>query len=393
MPRPLAFLPRVGAVAGAAVLALALVPGSATALPQAPVGSDSLGSAGSAGSLGSLGSLGGGGIRLVDSVTVPNGARFQGTEIGGLSGIDYDPAQDRYVVISDDKGSGGPTRAYTLELPLAGGKLGAPRFETLVELMDSGGPYPPGSTDTESVRWLPGGGLAYTSEGAGPGGRTPFVREATAAGALQQDLALPAAYYPAAGSGLRSNFGFEGMTLSPDRTRVTVISENALVQDGPAAAPGVPSPSRLLTLDRATGANLGEHVYAADPMQTFGGLVLGPSLAGVSELLAIDDHSYLTVERSFAMPRGFAVTIYKTTTDGADDITGAAAITGAERPMPKTAVFDFAQIGFANNIEGITWGPRLPNGDRSLVLVADNNFGEVGATTFYLLAVSPDSGI
>lgn len=76
---------------------------------------------------------------------------------------------------------------------------------------------------------------------------------------------------------------------------------------------------------------------------------------------ALGDDSYLALERSFA--------------------------------MPKQAVYTFGGPGIGNNIEGMTWGPTLPNGDRSLVLVADDNFGQFGATTFYLLAVGPDSGI
>src|SRR5699024_9975757 len=48
------------------------------------------------------------GVRLVGSVAVPDGTQFQGTTVGGLSGIDYDPDTGHYVVISDDKGEGGP---------------------------------------------------------------------------------------------------------------------------------------------------------------------------------------------------------------------------------------------------------------------------------------------
>ncbi len=62
-------------------------------------------------------------------------------------------------------------------------------------------------------------------------------------------------------SGIRDNLGFEAMTLSHDGSRVAAVSENALVQDGPAASLDGPSPSRLVVLDRATGADVGEYVY------------------------------------------------------------------------------------------------------------------------------------
>lgn len=337
-------------------------------------------------------------MRLIDSVTVPDGTTFQDTTVGGLSGIDYDPATGHYVVISDDKGDGGPTRVYTLDMPLdASGALSPPEILSMVPLAGPDGmPYPYGSSDTESVRWTPEGGFVYGSEGMGPGERPPFVRESAADGTFLDDFPLPEAFLPAAGAGgqargLRPNLGFEGLALSDDGKTISALAENALVQDGPAAAADTPSPSRLLQIDRATGDTTGEYVYDTDPLYT-SGTVLGPSLAGVSAMVAVDDDTFLTVERSFALPRGFVVGIYATTTDGADDVSGTQALDGTEKAMPKRKVFDFAGAGAADNIEGISWGPTLQNGHRSLILVSDNNLGQLGSTTFYLLDVGPGAG-
>lgn len=336
------------------------------------------------------------GMRLVDSVTVPAGQRFGGTTIGGLSGIDYDPDAGRYVVVSDDKGEYGLARAYTLTMPLGpDGGLTQPQFTAMIPLgAPGGGTYPDGASDTESVRLTPDGGLLYGSEGYGlpgqPGSREPFLRASGPDGAFRRDYPLPAAFEPqgdASGSqtsGLRPNLGFEGLALSDDGATISAIGENALIQDGPAAAPDTPSPSRLLRIDRATGAAEAEYVYETDPMRT-SGTVIGPSVAGVSAMTQADATTYLTVERSFAFPKGFSVRIYRATTDGADDVAGKTALDGTENAMRKTELFDFAEAGVSNNIEGITFGPKLPDGNRSLVLVADDNFGQVGSTTFYLL--------
>ena len=40
-----------------------------------------------------------------------------------------------------------------------------------------------------------------------------------------------------------------------------------------------------------------------------------------------------------------------------------------------------------DNLEGMTWGPKLPNGERSLILVSDNNFSATQVTQFVALAV------
>ena len=54
------------------------------------------------------------------------------------------------------------------------------------------------------------------------------------------------------------------------------------------------------------------------------------------------------------------------------------------QPAKKTLLFDFEEIrdqltdGVVDNIEGISFGPSFPNGNRSLILVADNNFSAFG---------------
>ncbi len=335
-------------------------------------------------------------MRPLGSVTVPEGTRFEGTTVGGLSGIDYDPATGRYVVISDDRGAHGPTRAYTVELPLdEHGVPAQPRLSSMIPLQGPGGPYAPGTSDTESIRWAPGGGVVYGSEGDATGGLMPFIRSAGPDGAYVRDYPLPAAYLPESGpggeqsSGMRENLGFEGLALSPDGRTISAITENALVQDGPAAAADTPSPARLLQLDRATGAVVGEYVYEADPLQT-SGAAFGPTVAGVSAMTQVGPTSFLTVERSLALPRGFVTTIHLATIDGATDVAGMAVLDGSEAPMRKTKIFE--SDGAMGNVEGITVGPELPDGARTLVLVEDDNFGRVGSTTFHVLRAGSAAG-
>ncbi|MFF0636144.1 esterase-like activity of phytase family protein [Nocardia sp. NPDC004151] len=56
--------------------------------------------------------------------------------------------------------------------------------------------------------------------------------------------------------------------------------------------------------------------------------------------------------------------------------------------MSKRLLFDFTANGIDPQCaEGMTWGPELPGGGRSLILFSDNNFGQAGKTAFHLLAV------
>src|SRR4029453_3258880 len=56
--------------------------------------------------------------------TLPAGLPFNGTVVGGLSSITYDAERDLYYAISDDQGSLGPVRFYTLDIDVEDGSLG-----------------------------------------------------------------------------------------------------------------------------------------------------------------------------------------------------------------------------------------------------------------------------
>ncbi len=344
-------------------------------------------------------------VRLLDTLTVPAGTTELGMPFGGLSGIDYEPRSGEYVALSDDRSENGKARFYTLRLPLDGAKFAdaKPDLDGLTVLADTTGePFAPKAVDPEAIRWTPGAkSLLWTSEGASSTGQPAFVREATTVGGYVRELPLPKAYAPvrtASGTltaGVRNNQALEGLTLSPDGRTVATITENALVQDGPAAGLTVKSPSRLLLADRQTGKPEAEHVYEVDPISDAPTAPLPAPVGtyaadrGVSEILAINETDYLTVERSFASGVGFSIRLYWTSTIGATDVGGKEALSGTEKPMPKKLLYDFTTSGTdADNVEGITWGPKLPDGSRSLVLVADDNFGFNGSVTkFHLLSV------
>ncbi|GAA3835106.1 esterase-like activity of phytase family protein [Streptomyces phyllanthi] len=347
------------------------------------------------------------GIRLLDTLTVPAGTSEFGMPFGGLSGIDFDRTSGEYVALSDDRSENGKARFYTLRLPLDGTAFAhdEPDLDALTVLDDTTGePFTAKAVDPEAVRWTPGAkSLLWTSEGASSSGQPAFVREASTSGAYERELPLPKAYAPVRSdsgtltAGVRNNQALEGLTLSPDGGKAVTITENALVQDGPAAGLTARSPSRLLVADRETGAAEAEYVYEVDPISDAPTAPLPAPVGtysadrGVSEILAVNETDYITVERSFASGVGFSIRLYWTSTIGATDVGGEKKLSGSEKPMPKKLLYDFTTTGTeADNVEGITWGPALPDGSRSLVLVADDNFGFNGSVTkFHLLSVRP----
>jgi hypothetical protein len=348
------------------------------------------------------------GVRLLDTLTVPAGTTQYDMPFGGLSGIDYDPRTDSYAALSDDRSENGQARFYKLRLPLAGNGFAdrEQAVDGLTVLANTDGqPFGGKTVDPEAIRWTPDKqSVLWTSEGASASGQPAFVREASGSGGYVRELTLPEAYKPRLSSsgtlvaGVRNNQALEGLTLSPDGSKVVTITENALIQDGPAASLTAKSPSRLLVLDRGTGKTGAEHVYEVDPISDAPTAPLPAPVntysadRGVSEILAVNETDYITVERSFASGVGFSIRLYWTSTLGSTDVTGKESLSGSEKPMTKKLLYDFTTSGVdADNVEGITWGPKLADGSRSLVLVADDNFGFNGSVTkFHLLSVRPD---
>lgn len=91
-------------------------------------------------------------------------------------------------------------------------------------------------------------------------------------------------------------------------------------------------------------------------------------LGGISDILAVNDTQLLVVEKYYdeKQDKVFA-SLYLATTDH------------AKTQLNKRRLFNFNEQlnGLrVDNLEGMTWGPRQPNGKRTLVLVSDDNGGK-----------------
>ena len=58
-------------------------------------------------------------------------------------------------------------------------------------------------------------------------------------------------------------------------------------------------------------------------------------------------------------------------------------------PVKKKLLLDLSTLGiYLDNLEGITLGPRLPDGTQSLLLVSDDNFSDAQVTQFLLFRIN-----
>ena len=352
-------------------------------------------------------------ISLLGEFLLPRDTIFNDTLVGGLSSLDYDPRTDTYAAISDDRGdlstSGGKpsglARTYILSIDLSAAGIADVRVDGVTTLRQPDGTaYGRGRIDPEGLRRLPSGNLLYGSEGVRePVGGVdtrinPFVREARPDGGFVRELPISGYFSPGplgnAATGVRGNFGFESLALSPDGTRAYAANENTLLQDGPAPGTAAGGPVRVLEWDLATGAQRGEYVYDIDAAVE--APVPGAGIFnGVVEMLALDDRRFLVLERSISVPgpSRHHITLYLASLDGATDVLGQASLHGARyQPMAKSLFVrlnDFEPFKETlTNMEGLTFGPALPNGDRTLLLIGDNNFGAAVPTQVIALRVA-----
>ena len=328
----------------------------------------------------------------------PTATDFQGTRVGGQSGIEH-VGNGQQVAIRDGRSQVNPAGYDNLSLNLSSTSFSGVNFTGVTTLRDpAGNPHPTLSIDPESIRRLPNGNLLYTSEGDVNNGINAFVREARPDGSFVRDYAVPAAFQqagPAGSTGVRNDLAFESLTLTDGGTTIVTATENALKQDGPAAGVGVGSASRILTIDSATGNVGAQYVYNVGPVAQAPVPVGGFVTNGLVELLDLGGGLMLAVERSFSAGAsttgntGNSIKIYVIDTAGAADVSTPTGLAGASyTPVGKELLLDLDTLRITlDNIEGVTFGPTLDNGARSLVLVSDNKFANAQFTQFIAFQV------
>lgn len=335
-------------------------------------------------------------LRFIGEATFPTQYLYAGTEVGGLSGIDYDPEGQIFYALSDDRSQINPARFYTLTIDLSDGALdnGDVVFTGVTTLLDTDGtPFTNGEVDPESLRFNPKEQTLYwTSEGDAANQIPPFVREMQLDGTFVRQLTPPTQYTPTAGntSGIRNNLAFESLTLALRGLVVFTATENALVQDGPAASLTEGSPSRMLAFRTGSGEPFLEFVYETEPVAAPPTPETAFSTNGLVEILSLGRAEFLALERSFSSGVGNAIQIFVANVRGASNVSGVESIQSVNnlRTAEKTLLLDLAALGIPlDNVEGMAFGPTLPNGNRSLILVSDNNFSATQFTQFLAFEV------
>lgn len=347
-------------------------------------------------------------LKYLHTFTIPHNLSFMETTVGGLSAIDYDQKRNRYYMVCDDRSSLNPARYYTARIVIKKDKIDTVLFTNFAYLKDeSGKTYPstkenPYKTpDPESIRYNPHTKLlAWTSEGERWFRQkdsiliNPSVYFITPNGKFKDSLTIPANLYMSLQEkGPRQNGVLEGMSYADNYQTLMFNVEEPLHEDGPRAELE-PNQAmiRFYTFDMKTKKNTHQYAYELSPVAHKPNPINEYKINSVPEFLWIGNNQLLVLERSYSTGRvPCTIRLFLADYSQATDVANLPSLKSPAQytPMKKTLLMNLDDLGiYTDNIEGITLGPVLSNGDQSILLVSDNNFSPIQRSQVTLLALT-----
>jgi len=193
-------------------------------------------------------------------------------------------------------------------------------------------------------------------------------------------------------NGPRQNGVLEGLSFANGYKNFYVNVEEPLYEDGPRADLIENNPwIRFYKYDVATKKNTAQYAYKLDPIAYPSIPADGFKINGVPDILSVGNDQFIVLERSFSTGRmPCTIKLFLADAKGATDIQKNNSLkeTPATKPIAKKLLLNMDSLGvYVDNVEGVTFGPTLPNGHKTLVLVADNNFLVFERTQFFVFEI------
>ncbi|MEO6220418.1 MAG: esterase-like activity of phytase family protein [Ginsengibacter sp.] len=346
-------------------------------------------------------------LTFLGEYDIPYNMQFQNTIVGGLSGIDYDKENDVYYIISDDRSEKNPARFYKVQIFINNEKIDSVAFIETIFLKNKNGSFYPGisvdpnqTPDPEAIRYNHlKNSFVWSSEGERivRADKTvledPAIIEITGSGNYIDSFILPAQLHMSKEEkGPRRNGAFEGLTFSNNYKSLFVSMEEPLYNDGlRAGLHDTTGIIRIIKLDVATKKPVAQYAYTIDgvahPPYFPGAFVIN----GVSDILSVGENKLIVVERSYSTGRlSSTIKIYLADLHSAQNIekNGSLKIDPVKRMVVKRLLLNMDDLGiYIDNIEGVCFGPNLPDGHKTLIFVSDNNFAAIQKTQFLLFKI------
>ena len=348
-------------------------------------------------------------LTLVGQFSIPPQQRippFIGLQFGGISGLASASrtgiGSREFFGISDAQRGG---RIYRFALAEQGAPFRVDVGEP-VTLEGTGGEV---QADFEAVGVLPNGHFLVAAEGTGrEPRRPPILEEYGPNGALMSHLPLRDRYVPEPTGpvtrGARGNAGFESLAVAPGGESFFTAVETALIQDDDPANFDHGTRTRLLEYKARKGTfqPAREFVYEIDRLER-PPYAPGFLINGLVELLVVNRTTLLALERGYVESSAEAGTglnsirLYRVSLSGATDVSKLDSIKDRPEivPVQKTLLLDLSKTTgldkdlapSLDNFEGMTFGPNLPDGRPTIILVSDDNFSARQRTWFLQFAI------
>ncbi len=348
-------------------------------------------------------------LKFISDYEVPHNYSFKGTTVGGLSGIDYDKEKKLYYMISDDRSAVNPARYYSSKIVFNDKKIDTVLFVDVTTFLNADNkPYPnskqdPWHTpDPEALRYNPiTKQMFWTSEGERIVNKKDTVLENPAITIIHPDgkyidtFPLPEnLLMHATEKGPRQNGTLEGLTFADNFKTMFVNLEEPLYEDGPRAdAKKNNAWIRLFKYDVGTKKNIAQYAYELDPVAYPAIPENAFKINGIPDILSVGKNKLLVIERSFSSGRlPCTIKVYLADLNNATNIINTKSLkeNPAAHPVIKKLLLNMDDLKmYTDNIEGVTFGPDLPNGHKSLIFIADNNFMLFEKTQVMLFEVIP----
>lgn len=334
-------------------------------------------------------------IKFLDEFILSSDFQVNDEVYGGISGIDYKNGQ--LIMVNDSPSN---PLLFSAELDSGMVKLANIKFTSVISL-DNDTFFENNALDMESIRF-DGKDYLISTEGSINKGLPPKIFKVSTKGRFIKDYPLPDYFLPNGNNSPRHNGVFEGLSKSLTTNGFWFANELPLENDGPEPKLyATKSPIRLSYFDRTKHKVTRQYAMDLDRLTKLPLLPFG--INGLTEILQLQKDKFLVLERSYSAghkSRGNKAKLYLVDISKASNIKDIEQLKSASDDIiyaQKHLVFDFNSVKrkltnrIIDNLEGLCFGPTLPNGNRTLLLVSDNNFNNFGTQLNQLILLEMKS--
>ena len=322
-------------------------------------------------------------LSFLDDFIISDNLVIGGTKVGGLSGIDY--YDGNYYLVCDHPGN---PRFYKATIEINQKKIDTVLISEVIELDKTSEFFKINTLDLEAIRFnVEKNELVLTSEGSIRNGKDPSIFHITPNGEFISKYSLPDYFFASGEQKPRNNGVFEGLAESFDKSGYWAGMELPLEKDGskPKLFP-TKSPIRITHFDKENGKPTRQFVMQLENITKIPWMYF--AVNGLTEILEYAPNRFLVLERAFSAGHGTngnTVRIFDIDANNASNTLNFENLRKNDyTAATKKLVFDFKSVqkqlkeNTIDNLEGMTFGPDLPNGNKTLLLVSDDNFSSLG---------------